>query len=475
MQFYSTEKQIWQPESDCIRTEAIAGALPVGQNSPQSPAYGLYAEKFSGTAFTVPRAENQHTWTYRILPSAVHSNYGPYKADTVSLADGVNGYGNRVDGFAVNGAAEAKHVARPKTSSSLKNLQMTPDQTLFEPFDIDRTADWVTGQRHMAGAGDPSLKTGLSIYHFSAGKSMPANQAYYSADGDLLIVLEQGVMDVQTELGKLIVRVNEILLMPRGIRYRVDLPSGPIRGFSLELFQGHFQLPELGFLGSNGLANARDFQAPVACYKEDTTSEWLVVSRFAGELFQYKQNHTPFDVVAWHGQYYPYKYDLNRYNAVGSISFDHIDPSIYTVLTAPSPSPGTAIADFVVFPPRWLVQEHTFRPPWYHRNTMAEFTGMISADIPIGTEVKGLRPGGIHLHNVMTSHGPDAKLFEHALIQELIPERDGDNMKMFMFETSLMLGLSTWAMDESRKLRPTYQEEKWHPLGPRFQLPKHSE
>lgn len=367
------------------------------------------------------------------------------------------------------------HKTQSILSSSQRDLYYTPNQLLFEPFDVTETADWVTGQRHVAGAGDPTTKTGIAIYYFSASRDMPEKQAYYSADGDLLIVLDQGVMDVQTELGKLVVRQNEILLVPRGIRYRVTLPHGPIRGFSLELFQGHFKLPELGFIGSNGLANARDFQAPIAFYEEDTDSEWTIVSRFAGELFQLRQSHSPFDVVAWHGQYYPYKYDLDRYCTVAAVSYDHIDPSIYTVLTAPSESPGTAVADFVIFPPRWLVQEDTFRPPWYHRNTMAEFSAMVGANFPPQVQVKGLRPGGIQLHNVMSSHGPDAKLWEHASTQELVPEREGDDVKQYMFETSLMLGVSDWVLQETKKFRPTYQQEKWHPLKPHFKKPAEAE
>lgn len=287
---------------------------------------------------------------------------------------------------------------------SNKQLHFTPDQLLFEPFDIDETADWISGSRYVAGAGDPTTKTGLAIHIFSAGKDMPPKQAYYSADGDLLLVLQHGVLDVQTELGKFIVRPQEILVIPRGIRYRVTLPAGPVRGFGLELYQGHFKLPELGFIGSNGLANARDFQVPVAAYEEDTSSEWSVVARFNGDLFQLRQSHSPFDVVAWHGLYYPYKYDLGRFNAVGSVSYDHIDPSIYTVLTAPSNSPGTSIADFVFFPPRWSVQENTFRPPWYHRNTMAEFSSMIEADFDLSKST-GLKPAGASLHNVMSGHG----------------------------------------------------------------------
>lgn len=310
------------------RTEAVAGALPIGSNSPQKPPYGLYAEKLSGTAFTAPRDGNLQTWMYRILPSASHSEFEPYSSATDRSHDG---------------------------SSPGVTYRFIPDQLRFDPFDLEQSSDFITGRRVLSGCGSPATKTGIAISMFSAGHSMPPKQAFYSADGDLLIVLQHGIMLVRTELGRMLVRPNEIVVIPRGIRYRVELESPGIRGYTLELFEGHFQLPELGPIGSNGLANARDFEIPVAAYEEDDTSEWSVVCKFNDALFVMRQGHSPFDVVAWHGLYYPFKYDLGRFNVIGSTSFDHPDPSIYTVLTAPSSTPGVAIADFVIFPPRWLV------------------------------------------------------------------------------------------------------------------------
>jgi homogentisate 1,2-dioxygenase len=252
------------------------------------------------------------------------------------------------------------------------------------------------------------MKFGLGVLIFAAGKSMLENETFYSADGDFLIVLQHGVLDIQTELGWILCRPGEIVVIPRGVRYRVELPEGPARGYILELYQGHFQLPELGVIGSNGLANTRDFQAPVASFvlpeeNQNKTSslEYIIITKFDGKLFKAKQNHTPFDVVAWHGTYYPYKYDLARFNTIGSTSFDHPDPSIYTVLTGPSDHKGTAIADFVIFPSRWLVQENTFRPPWYHRNTMSEFMGLICGKYD-AKEDGGFQPAGASLHNVMS-------------------------------------------------------------------------
>lgn len=315
------------------------------------------------------------------------------------------------------------------------------------------------------------MKSGIGIFIFAAGKSMDRHEAFYSADGDFLIVLQHGVLDIQTELGNILVRPNEIAVIPRGIRYRVDLPNGPVRGYILELYQGHFQLPELGPIGSNGLANARDFQAPVAAFDEDTETTWQVLSKFNGHLFAAKQKHTPFDVVAWHGLYYPYKYDLGRFSTIGSVSFDHPDPSIYTVLSAPSDHLGTAIADFVIFPPRWLVQEDTFRPPWYHRNTMSEFMGLIHGQYDAKTG-GGFQPAGASLHNVMSAHGPDSLTFEKASNAELQPMKVGEGSMAFMFESCLMVGVTDWGLKSCKKVQEDYNAESWEPLKPHFARPE---
>ncbi|KAH6868931.1 Homogentisate 1,2-dioxygenase [Thelonectria olida] len=432
-------------------TEAITGALPISQNSPQKPAYGLYAEKISGTAFTVPRADNQQTWVYRILPSASHEDYEEF--------------GMHPPGNGANGATQANTAYTPQNSE----LQYLPNQLRFDPFDIE-DADWVNGTRRVAGCGDPRTKTGFSINVFSATRDMPSKQAYYSADGDLLVVLQSGVLDAQTELGKLLIRPNEILVIPRGIWYRITLPNGPVRGYALELYQGHFKLPELGFMGSNALANARDFQVPVAFYEEDTTSEWTIVSKFNEKLHQLRQNHSAFDVVAWHGLYFPYKYDLGRFNVMGSISYDHPDPSIYTVLTAPSDSPGTAVCDLAIFAPRWLVQEDTFRPPFYHRNTMAEFASLIQGEYDAAKD-GGVKPGSATIHNVMSGHGPDSETFEQAFNAELKPVKVGTSSMAFMFETLMMMGVTDWALNHSKKRQADYQKVKWQPLKVRFKAP----
>lgn len=275
------------------------------------------------------------SWLYRILPASAHEPFKPRESATYNT--------------------------NPESKSHEK-IHQIPNQLRWDPFPMDESVDWVHSLHLVAGAGDPTLKDGIGILIFAAGKDMDPHEAFYSADGDLLIVPQHGVLDIQTELGKILVQPNEICVIPRGIRHRVTLPEGPVRGYILELYSQHFRLPELGPIGSNGLANARDFQAPVAYFDEDTESEWHVLSKFNGHLFAARQNHTPFDVVAWHGRYYPYKYDLGRFNTIGSISYDHPDPSIFTVLTAQSAHEGTAIADFVIFPPRWLVQEDVSPP-----------------------------------------------------------------------------------------------------------------
>lgn len=418
----------------CARSEAVSGALPVGINAPQKCPLGLYAEKLSGTAFTVPRDHNQQAWLYRILPSAAHERF-------------------------------VRH--QPEAPPAVGKWHYLPDQLRWNPFDVDEKVDWIDGMKLAAGAGDATLKTGVGFFIYSAGKDMPETTAFYSADGDFLIVPQHGTLDIQTEFGRLLVRPNEIAVIPRGVRHRVSLPDGCSRGYICELYQGHFTLPELGPIGSNGLANQRDFQIPIACYQKDTSSSWRIFSKFNNTFFVATQDHTPFDVVGWHGTYYPYKYDLGRYNAIGSISYDHPDPSIFTVLTAPSPSPGVAVLDFVIFPPRWLVQEDTFRPPWFHRNTMSEFMGLIHGDYD-AKEGGGFQPGGASLHNTMSGHGPDAPTVEKASNAKLVPQKVGEGSMAFMFESCYMMGVTDWGLETCEKVQDDYNEQTWAKLEPKF-------
>ncbi|KAF2639827.1 Homogentisate 1,2-dioxygenase [Massarina eburnea CBS 473.64] len=424
-------------------SEAIEGTLPIGMNSPQKHPYGLYTEKLSGTAFTAPRTENLQTWVYRIIPSCSHGNFEPRESSTYNT--------------------------NPE-NKPYEKIHHIPNQLRWDPFDLDETVDWVHSLHLVAGAGDPTMKNGLGMYIYAAGKDMGEHEAFYSADGDFLIVPQHGVLDIRTELGRILVRPKEICVIPRGFKYRVTLPEGPVRGYILELYQGQFKLPELGPIGSNGLANARDFQVPVADFDEDTDSEWHILSKFAGHLFQAKQTHTPFDVVGWHGLYYPYKYDLGRFNVIGSTSYDHPDPSIFTVLTAQSDHAGTAIADFVIFPPRWLVAENTFRPPWYHRNTMSEFMGLIDGQYDAKTG-GGFQPAGASLHNVMSAHGPDAGAYEKASNADLKPVKEGEGSMAFMFESCLMVGVTEWGLKTCKKVQAEYNAESWQPLKPHFKRP----
>jgi homogentisate 1,2-dioxygenase len=451
--FATTEKYSYQTGFGGYKeSESIPGALPVAANSPQKCPLGLYNEKLSGTAFTARRDLNLQTWLYRILPSASHQNFEPV-------------------------APSSPNALSSPTPSFGTHFHTIPNQLRWDPFDLDHTVSWIHSLHLVAGAGDPTMKQGIGIYIYAAGASMPEKTAFYSADGDFLIVPQHGVLDIRTELGRILVRPNEICVIPRGIRYHVSLHNQePARGYILELFEGHFQLPELGPIGSNGLANARDFQSPVADFIEDyENTEWKLYGKFAGNLFCAKQSHTPFDVVAWHGTYYPYKYDLGRFNTIGSISHDHPDPSIFTVLSAPSHAqgPGTAVADFVIFPPRWLVQEDTFRPPWYHRNTMSEFMGLIMGNYDAkGAGKGGFQPMGASLHNTMSGHGPDMDSFEKASTATLSPQKVGEGSMAFMFESCLMVGVTEWGLKTCEKVQDEYNDHSWQPLKVHFKRPE---
>uniref|UniRef100_A0A023GBH8 Homogentisate 1,2-dioxygenase n=1 Tax=Amblyomma triste TaxID=251400 RepID=A0A023GBH8_AMBTT len=324
------------------------GSLPEGQNNPQVCPYGLYAEQLSGTAFTAPRETNKRSWLYRIRPSVQHAPFTKYNGNKNLTIDWNSNHPN-------------------------------PNQLRWKPFSIPElekaSVDFVDGLNTVCGAGDPRTRHGVAIHVYCCNISMK-DKALYNSDGDFLIVPQQGSLSIVTEFGRMRVDPNEICVIQQGMRFQVYV-SGPSRGYVLEVFDNHFVLPNLGPIGANGLANPRDFKTPTAWFEDRDVSGFAVISKYQGFLFQASQNHSPFDVVAWHGNYVPYKYDLAKFNTVNTVSFDHIDPSIFTVLTCPSTKPGTAIADFVIFPPRWSVAENTFRPPYYHRNCMSEFMGLI--------------------------------------------------------------------------------------------------
>ena len=403
-------------------SEAIGGALPVGRNSPQKPPFGLYAEQFSTTAFTAPRAQNRRSWLYRMRPLAEHAPYEP------------------LGGFEVLRSA-------PFTDP------VTPNRLRWDPLRLPQAQrDWREGLVTYGGNGDVGTGSGIGIHLYSANRSME-RRVFQNSDGELLIVPQQGALHITTELGKLEVPPGHIALIPRGLRFAVAL-DGPSRGYVCENYGAPFQLPDLGPIGANGLASPRDFEAPVAWF-EDVEAEHEIVQKFQGRLWRTAIDHSPFDVVAWHGNSAPLRYDLARFNTIGTVSFDHPDPSIFTVLTSPSEIPGTANCDFVIFPPRWMVAEDTFRPPWFHRNVMSEFMGLIHGAYD-AKEGGGFEPGGASLHNQMNGHGPDAETHRRATEAALKPVKLEDTLA-FMFESRWVIRPTATAM-ELPGLQPDYDE-----------------
>lgn len=423
-------------------SEAVPGSLPLGRNSPQKVAHGLYAELLSGTAFTAPRAENLRTWMYRRQPSVVVGAYQPLAQPWLKT-----------------GAREGAAAVPPDP------LRWAPLALPAAADEADAAQDFIEGLRTYAVNGDPDAQTGMAAHVYLANRSME-RRAFVNADGELLIVPQQGRLRITTELGLLEVKPGEIALIPRGLAFKVALPDGPVRGYVCENYGAALRLPELGPIGSNGLANPRDFLAPVAAY-EDTPGAYEIVKKFGGRLWTAQQGHTPFNVVAWHGNLAPYKYDTAHFMTIGSISFDHPDPSIFTVLTSPSDTPGWANVDFVIFPPRWMVAEDTFRPPWYHRNVMSEFMGLVLGQYDAKPE--GFKPGGASLHNAMVPHGPDTEAFAKASAAELKPHKL-DHTLAFMFETRWRLLPTEFALKDSGALE-THYADCWRDLQDQFKTP----
>ena len=387
-----------------VSSEAVDGALPTGRNSPQKVPYGLYAEQLSGTAFTAPRAENRRSWLYRLRPTANHAPFTPYT--------GADSWVTAPDGKA----------------------EITPNRLRWDPLPQAKPdTDFIDGLVTYATNGDVHAGVGVGVHLYSASKDMD-RRAFMNADGELLIVPQQGAIRIDTELGRLDVPPLHIALIPRGMRFRVQLEEGHARGYVCENYGALFRLPDLGPIGSNGLANPRDFEAPTAWF-EDSDEPFEIVQKFQGRLWRTELPHSPFDVAAWHGNLAPYRYDLARFNTINTVSFDHPDPSIFTVLTSPTAVHGTANCDFVIFPPRWMVAEDTFRPPWFHRNVMSEFMGLIHG--AYDAKQGGFAPGGASLHNQMSGHGPDLASYRKAVAVDLMPLKIEDTMA-FMFESNLV-------------------------------------
>ncbi|MEL7979757.1 homogentisate 1,2-dioxygenase [Vreelandella titanicae] len=383
-------------------SEALPGALPTGQNSPQKCAYGLYAEQLTGSAFTAPRHQNFRSWLYRIRPSVVQSAYQPLENNNVHTAP-------------------------------LDKPAADPNQMRWDPVSLpNEPTDFIDGLFTIAVNGDAGTQAGVGVHVYTFNKDM-TERFFYNADGELLFVPQLGAIRLRTEFGDIEINNGEIAVIPRGVKFQVLRAQGvdAVRGYICENYGSPLELPGLGPIGSNGLANPRDFQSPVAAY-EDLEGDYRLVAKFSGRFWETKLNHSPLDVVAWHGNCAPYKYNLANFNTINTVSFDHPDPSIFTVLSSPSDTPGMANLDFVIFPPRWMVAENTFRPPWFHRNLMSEFMGLIHGEYDAKAE--GFTPGGASLHNSMSPHGPDAETFEKASNAELKPHFIGDTLA-FMFES----------------------------------------
>ncbi|WP_404802929.1 homogentisate 1,2-dioxygenase [Marinobacter denitrificans] len=414
-------------------TEALPGALPEGQNAPQRCPYGLYAEQFSGSAFTAPRSHNLRSWLYRIRPSAAQSAYRPLEVGQLSTA--------------------------PESE-----VAADPNQMRWDPLPMPQGAtNFIDGLFTMATNGDAGTQIGCGVHLYTLNADM-TDSFFYDADGELLVVPQLGTLVLRTEQGLLEVAPGEVAVLPRGLKFQVRRTAGTdaARGYICENYASPFELPGLGPIGANGLANPRDFLTPTAYY-EDTQGEFELIAKFGGKLWAAELDHSPLDVVAWHGNYAPYKYDLARFNTINTVSFDHPDPSIFTVLTSPSDTAGMANIDFVIFPPRWMVAEHTFRPPYFHRNIMSEYMGLIHGTYDARAE--GFVPGGSSLHNCMSPHGPDANTFDKASSEELMPQYQGNTLA-FMFESRYVFNPTPSAL--SAGFRQRDYVDVWHGLHSHF-------
>lgn len=415
-----------------FESEAIPGALVKGQNSPQKVPYGLYAEQLSGSAFTAPRHSNFSSWLYRIRPSVAHGHFTP--------------------------------IHHPQLAGTpFETTHTPPTQMRWDPQPYPKSdCDFINSLVTMAGNGRIDAQTGAAIHLYSATQSM-TNSFFYNADGDFLIVPQEGQLRFHTEFGIMDVSPGEILVIQRGIKFQVQLLQDKARGYVCENFGLPFRLPELGVIGASGLANSRDFLSPTASFQE-TSGPFTLSVKFQGRLWQTELSHSPLDVVAWHGNYVPYKYNLALFNTINSVSFDHPDPSIFTVLTSPSTIPGVANVDFVIFPPRWMVATDTFRPPYYHRNIMSEFMGLITGTYD--AKETGFIPGGSSLHNCMSAHGPDADAYHKATTASLQPEYYANTLA-FMFESRQVWQLTAQAL--SAEFRQKNYLDCWKDLKSCFQ------
>jgi homogentisate 1,2-dioxygenase len=412
-------------------TEALAGALPIGQSNPKKQPLGLYTEEINGTPFTAPRGQSRRSWTYRIRPSAMHEPFRPIERGLLR-------------------------------SGPFDEVPPSPNQLRWKPLPIpSKPTDFVDGLVTFGGNGDPATQYGAAMHMYAANQSM-TDRFFYDADGELMIIPQLGGLVVRTELGILRVDPGEICVVPRGVKFRVELDGEAARGYVCENYGPHFRLPDLGAIGTNGLANSRDFLAPVAAY-EDREGDFRVVAKFSGSLWEAAIDHSPLDIVAWHGTFAPYKYDLARFNTINTVTYDHPDPSIFCVLAAPSAIPGTANIELGLIADRWNVARNTFRPPPFHRNVSSEFVGLVKGRY-IG-KGEGFEPGCASLHNCMSGHGPDAESFERGAAASDDPQYLSDPMTIIL-ETHLVIRPTAFAMETDLRERDYYKH--WQGLKKTF-------
>ncbi|HEY3498273.1 MAG TPA: homogentisate 1,2-dioxygenase, partial [Polyangiaceae bacterium] len=409
-------------------SEALPGALPHDRNTPRVGPYRLYPELTSGTAFTAERAENFRTWTYRIRPAAQQGLLEP--------------------------------LAHATFRDDFEDEPPEPNLTGFSPLPLPSAAcDFVDGLVTIGGAGSARLRRGYAVHLYAANRNME-ERAFYDADGELLLLPELGALRILTELGVLDVRPGEVALLPRGLRFSVALREAAARGYVAEVFGRHFRLPERGPIGSNGLAEARHFRTPAAWHEDRLAPGYRIAAKLGGALYEARQDHSPFDVVAWHGNHCPYVYDLALFTPAGYTRVDHPDPSIHTVLSAPLDERGTHSLDLVVFPPRWDATEGTFRPPYFHRNATTEINGIVRE---VSSPGSMFVPGCLFLTPSMTPHGPVAAGVERAFslsdAEADKPHRYSENACWFQFETALPFSLTPWARNAPHRLHDWHS--KW--------------
>lgn len=410
-----------------VQSEALPGAVPAGQNSPHHPPYGLHAEQINGVPFTVPRFGNARTWMYRIRPSVNHGEFSPREGGQFGLTY-------------LEGAAG-------------------PDLLGWCPRPMpDEATDFLDGLATVVGSGHPSDGPGFALHSYVATKDM-VDVALYDADGDLMILPDTGRLRLQSELGWLEVGPGQLAVIPRGLVFSVALVDGPARGFVGETYGRHFHLPERGPIGSNGLADERHFEMPVAAWEDREVSDgFVIVAKMGGRLYEARRSHSPFDVVGWHGKYAPYRYDLARFNAMGTVTWDHPDPSIYTVMSAPLHEAGQNLADLVVFPnPRYEVAQHTFRPPFFHRNAATELNFIVKGP---SNPSEVFTRGGLFMTPPFSAHGVAVETIERTLAQSedeaSQPKKMAGSSLWLQFESALPLRVSPWAMQTPYR-RPNFR------------------